>query len=61
MLLLLLLVAGVTNTLAQNVTVSPTSGKLVAAATGGNEIGFQNGWSSVWRMPQQADNSKVQR
>ena len=52
MLLLLLLVAGVTNTLAQNVTVSPTSGKLVAAATGGNEIGFQNGWSSVWRHEQ---------
>ena len=52
MLLLLLLVAGVTNTLAQNVTVSPTTGKLVAAATGGNEIGFQNGWSSVWRHEQ---------
>ena len=52
MLLLLLLVAGVTNTLAQNVTVSPTTGKLVAAATGGNEVGFQNGWSSVWRHEQ---------
>ena len=37
---------------AQNVTVSPTTGKLVAAATGGNEIGFQNGWSSVWRHEQ---------
>lgn len=52
MLLLLLLVAGVTNTLAQNVTVSPTTGKLVAAATAGNEVGFENGWSSLWRHEQ---------
>ncbi len=52
MLLLLLLVAGVTNTLAQNVKISPTSGKLVAALTEGSEVGFQNGWSSMWRHEQ---------
>ena len=52
MLLLLLLVAGVTNTLAQNVKISPTSGKLVAALTTENEIGFGNGWSSLWRHEQ---------
>lgn len=38
--------------MAQSVTVSPTTGKLVAAATGGNEVGFQNGWSSVWKHEQ---------
>lgn len=52
MLLLLLLVAGVTNTLAQNVTVSPTTGKLVAASTYEGEVGFENGWSSLWRHEQ---------
>lgn len=38
--------------MAQTVTVSPTTGNLVAAATGGNELGFQNGWSSVWKHEQ---------
>ena len=38
--------------MAQTVTVSPTTGNLVAAATGGNEVGFQNGWSSVWKHEQ---------
>ena len=52
MLLLLLLVAGVTNTLAQNVTISPKTGKLVAAYTYDGEVGFENGWSSMWRHEQ---------
>jgi len=53
MLLLLLLVAGVTNTLAANVTVSPTTGKLIAAKTGGyNETGAVRGWSAMWRHEQ---------
>lgn len=38
--------------MAQTVTVSPSTGNLVAAATGGNEVGFQNGWSSVWKHEQ---------
>ena len=37
---------------AQNVTISPSSGKLVAALTYDNEIGFQHGWSSLWRHNQ---------
>lgn len=52
MLLLLLLVAGVTNTLAQNVTISPTTGKLIAAMTAGTEIGYENGSSAMWRHEQ---------
>ena len=38
MLLLLLLVAGVTNTLAQSVTVEPTTGNHIAALTSGSEV-----------------------
>ena len=38
--------------IAQTVTVSPSTGNLVAAATGGNELGFQYGWSSVWKHEQ---------
>ena len=30
---------------AQNVTISPASGKLVAGLTSGNEIGFSSGWT----------------
>ncbi|SFF83193.1 hypothetical protein SAMN05216383_101122 [Prevotella sp. KH2C16] len=37
---------------AQNVTISPSSGKLVAGLTYEGEIGFQNGWSSLWRHNQ---------
>ncbi|WP_199741376.1 hypothetical protein [Prevotella sp. OH937_COT-195] len=37
---------------AQNVTISPSSGKLVAGLTYDGEIGFQNGWSSLWRHNQ---------
>ena len=37
---------------AQNVTISPSSGKLVAGLTYQGEIGFQHGWSSLWRHNQ---------
>lgn len=37
---------------AQNVTISPQSGKLVAGLTYDGEVGFQNGWSSLWRHEQ---------
>lgn len=53
MLLLLLLVAGVTNTLAQSyVTVSPTTGKLIAARTNDSEVGSTYGWSAMWMHEQ---------
>ena len=54
MLLLLFLLAGVTDTLAEdaNVTISPSSGSLIAALTSGNEQGFENGWSAMWRHEQ---------
>lgn len=38
--------------MAQSVTVDPTTGKLIAALTGGNEEGFENGWSAMWRHEQ---------
>lgn len=37
---------------AQNVTISPNSGNLIAALTYPNEVGFQNGWSATWRHEQ---------
>ena len=37
---------------AQNVTISPSSGHLIAALTYENEVGFQNGWSALWRHNQ---------
>ena len=42
---------------AQNVTISPTSGNLIAALTGNysggtTEVGFQHGWSAMWRHEQ---------
>lgn len=37
---------------AQNVVISPTTGKFVAAKTLGNEVGFERGWSSLWRHDQ---------
>lgn len=54
MLLLLFLLAGVTDTLAEdaNVTISPTSGSLIAALTEGQEVGFERGWSAMWRHEQ---------
>src|SRR5574344_2069286 len=36
------------NVFAQNVTVSPSTGKLIAAKTYDGEVGFKNGWSSMW-------------
>ena len=54
MLLLLLLVAGVTNTLAQDVTISPSSGSLMAALTQDGEAGSAQGWSSTWKHSQLA-------
>ena len=40
------------HTQAQNVTISPKTGKLMAALTEDHEVGFQNGWSSLWRHNQ---------
>ena len=40
------------HTQAQNVTISPKTGKLMAALTEDHEVGFQNGWSSLWRHVQ---------
>ena len=37
---------------AQNVTISPRTGNLVAALTSGAEVGFENGWMSMWRHEQ---------
>lgn len=37
---------------AQNVVVSPTTGKFVAALTYSGEVGFERGWSSLWRHDQ---------
>ena len=36
----------------QDVTISPSSGHLIAALTYENEVGFENGWSSLWRHNQ---------
>lgn len=39
-------------TKAQNVTISPSSGNLIAGLTYDEEVGFENGWSSLWRHNQ---------
>ena len=36
----------------QNVTISPSSGHLIAALTYENEVGFEHGWSALWRHNQ---------
>lgn len=36
----------------QDVTISPSSGHLIAALTYENEVGFENGWSALWRHNQ---------
>ena len=36
----------------QNVTISPFSGHLIAGLTYAGEVGFENGWSSLWRHNQ---------
>ena len=37
---------------AQNVFVSPQTGKLIAALTSSQEVGFENGWNSFWKHDQ---------
>ena len=37
---------------AQNVFVSPQTGKLIAALTRSEEFGFENGWNSLWKHDQ---------
>ncbi len=51
-MMLALLVMGVSNVFAQNVTISPTTGNLVAALTTGDESGFAKGFCSLWRHEQ---------
>ena len=36
----------------QNVTISPSSGSLIAGVTASGEVGFENGSSSLWRHNQ---------
>ena len=38
--------------MAQSVTVDPNTGKLIAALTHEGEVGFENGWSAMWRHEQ---------
>ena len=54
MLLLLLLVAGVTNTLAQNVTISPQNGSMICADLGQSSGGWQAGAFAMWKHEQLA-------
>ncbi|MGI6243276.1 MAG: hypothetical protein ACOYJK_07050 [Prevotella sp.] len=42
----------VTGVVAQNVTISPKSGKLIAGLSSGTEVGFENGGCSLWRHNQ---------
>ena len=51
-LLWLLAVAPATSGKAQNVTISPQTGQLIAAYTYDNEVGFERGWSSLWHHNQ---------
>lgn len=37
---------------AQNVFVSPQTGKKIAALTRSGEVGFENGWNSLWKHDQ---------
>lgn len=37
---------------AQNVFVSPQTGKLIAALTSSQEVGFEKGWNSFWKHDQ---------
>lgn len=52
MLLLLMMVAGVTSTLAQNVTISPQNGSMICAGVGGS--GTSGGAFAMWRHEQLA-------
>ena len=37
---------------AQNVTISPTTGSIIASLTSGSEIGSAGGWGALWRHEQ---------
>ena len=55
--LILLLIGSITALSAlpaygQDVTISPSSGHLIAGLTYTGEVGFQNGWSSLWHHNQ---------
>ncbi len=41
-----------TTVTAQNVTISPQTGNLIAASTDPGEVGFRNGWSAMWKHEQ---------
>lgn len=53
--IMVLTVLGLVNaqwTAAQDVTISPTTGSMMAALTQEGEVGSQDGWSSTWRHNQ---------
>jgi len=55
-MMLALLVMGVSNLFAQNVTISPSTGSLIAALTEDvgttHEVGYEKGWCAMWRHEQ---------
>ena len=53
-LLLLMLVTGTTQSVAQNVTIDLVHGSLLAAVTDENESGFAQGYRALWRHEQLA-------
>lgn len=53
-LLLLILVTGTTQSVAQNVTIDLVHGSLLAAVTDENESGFAQGYRALWRHEQLA-------
>ena len=53
-MMLALLVMGVSNVFAQDVTISPSTGNLMAAYTQEGEVGSEYGWSSTWKHKQLA-------
>ena len=53
-LLLLMLVTGITQGVAQNVTIDLVHGSLLAAVTDENESGFAQGYRALWRHEQLA-------
>ena len=51
-MMLALLVMGVSNLFAQDVTISPSTGTLMAASTQNSEVGSEKGYSSTWKHKQ---------
>lgn len=49
LVLILFLTMGEGISYAQNVTISPSTGYLIAAVTSSDEVGFGKGWSSMWQ------------